>query len=340
MNRLALTLSTTLLVLVNTVSARTWYIMPDGTGDAPTIQAGIDSATTGDEVVLANGTFGGPGNRDIDYHGKAVTVRSESGDPAMCIVDCPGDYFEPHRGFYFNSGEGPGSVLEGVTITNAWAGGGLPDNLGGGVYCKNQSSPTIANCFFIRNHAERGGGAISCRDYSSPTLTNCVLASNSAGWYGGGLRCEDYSSPTFTNCTFWGNSAHYGGGVYCISWSSPILLNTIITLSTDGEAVYCYDGYGTCDPNLGCCDLYGNVDGDWVGCVADQCDTNGNFSACPSFCFAGAGDFHLCDGSPCAPGNHPDGYGCGLIGALDVGCSCGPTATETATWSAIKSRYQ
>ena len=34
-------------------SARTWYILPDGTGDAPTIQAGIDSAAIADTVLVA-----------------------------------------------------------------------------------------------------------------------------------------------------------------------------------------------------------------------------------------------------------------------------------------------
>ena len=45
--------------------SRTWHINSFGTGDAPTIQAGIDSAITGDLVSLADGTYTGTGNRDI-----------------------------------------------------------------------------------------------------------------------------------------------------------------------------------------------------------------------------------------------------------------------------------
>ena len=50
-----------LLVYPTALGARTWYITPDGTGDAPTIQAGIDSASTGDIVELADGFIALPG---------------------------------------------------------------------------------------------------------------------------------------------------------------------------------------------------------------------------------------------------------------------------------------
>jgi hypothetical protein len=41
-------------------------VAPDGSGDAPTIQAAIDSSAPQDVVELADGTFIGPGNRDLD----------------------------------------------------------------------------------------------------------------------------------------------------------------------------------------------------------------------------------------------------------------------------------
>ena len=93
-------------------------------------------------------------------------------------------------------------------------------------------------------------------------------------------------------------------------------------------------------PTLSCCDIYGNGEGDWVGCIADQLGVNGNFSACPSYCISGHLWPGLCDESPCLPGNHPDGYDCGLIGAQGEGCSCGVSQTEPSTWGAIKSMYR
>jgi hypothetical protein len=38
-------------------SARTWHVALDRSGDAPTIQAAVDSARSGDEVVLAPATY-------------------------------------------------------------------------------------------------------------------------------------------------------------------------------------------------------------------------------------------------------------------------------------------
>ena len=58
--------------------------------------------------------------------------------------------------------------------------------------------------------------------------------------------------------------------------SSVIVEKTIIAFNGPGSAFHSSDGTGVAI--LTCCDLYGNEGGDWVGIVADQADTNGNFS--------------------------------------------------------------
>lgn len=100
--------------------ARTWLIKDDGTGEAPNIQAGIDSAAAADTVLLVDGTYTGPGNREMNFNGKAITVRSESGDCNTCTIDCEGSSGDPHMAFTFNHGETSTSVLESITITGAY----------------------------------------------------------------------------------------------------------------------------------------------------------------------------------------------------------------------------
>ncbi|MHC4574299.1 MAG: S8 family serine peptidase [Planctomycetota bacterium] len=191
--------------------------------DYNTIQEAVDAAGPGGTIIVADGTYRGEGNRDIDLLGKVVTVRSENG-PNNCIIDCNGTETDQHRGFYFHNDEGPGSVVEGFTITNGY----IEYPYGGTIYCQ-YSSPTITNCKFIGNSMGYGGG-IYCYK-GGPRVSNCTFSGNWADWGGGGM--EVYKSPNppiITSCTFIGNSTERGGGGLLISKSSnPIVTNCTFT---------------------------------------------------------------------------------------------------------------
>lgn len=100
------------------VLAATHVVLPDGTGDFPTIQDAVDAATDGDVIELGDGTFTGEGNRNIEYLGKAITIKSQSGDPESCIIDAQGIEGESRRGFSFKVGDVPAARLESVKIIN------------------------------------------------------------------------------------------------------------------------------------------------------------------------------------------------------------------------------
>lgn len=92
-----------------------------------TIQAAINVSSNGDIITVAAGTHKGSGNRDIDFGGLAITVRSEDG-PDSCIIDC--EY--QGRGFYFHNDETRDSIVKGFTITRGSA------DVGGGFFLRTR----------------------------------------------------------------------------------------------------------------------------------------------------------------------------------------------------------
>jgi subtilisin family serine protease len=227
----------------------------------PTIQAAIDDASDGDTIWIADGQYSGEGNFDIDFKGKAITVKSENG-PENCIVDCR---FKG-RGFDFHSSEGENSVLDGVQIINGSAGrfgggirctasspkiinciiaGNTAGEYGGGICNSYNSSPVITNCTFSGNSAESlfsgsgSGGGVCNLFNSNPAITECTFSENFANYSGGGLYNSDSSNPTVSMCTFTANTARHGGGVYDCYDSRPSLKNCIFdkNLAEYGGAV-------------------------------------------------------------------------------------------------------
>ncbi|MFC1572634.1 hypothetical protein ACFL6M_03440 [Candidatus Eisenbacteria bacterium] len=285
-----------------------YIVNPDGTGDFATIQAAIDAAQVWDIIELTDGTFQGDGNRDIEFHGKAITVRSQNQDARSCIIDCEGSELEPHRGVVFLPGDQEAARLEGVTIRNGFA----PNGQGGAIYLSG-CAPTISGCTLDGNVAVYGG-AVHCENLSAAVFDHCTIVRNDAT-HGGGANC-DFSSASFVNCTFHANAAHGNGSpgacIECWSSADPRLENSIIANGSVGSGVACHDFASV---TLSCCNIHGNAAGDWVGaCAASQLGADGNISLAPFFCDPDNDDFHLWNYSPCSQER------CGLIGAWPVGC--------------------
>ena len=135
------------IALPGTSRSATYVVRPDGLGDYPDIQTAIYAAVDGDQIILSGGTFTGEGNRNLNYLGKAITIRSWNDEPRDCVIDCQ----RLGRGLVIQNGEGPASVLRGVTVSN-----GQPTFNGAGVYL-HESSPTFAHCIFEGDSASLGG---------------------------------------------------------------------------------------------------------------------------------------------------------------------------------------
>ena len=130
-----------------------------------TIQAAIDVAVNGDVIAADPGTY----HETIDFNGKSVTLGSTSGNPADTIIDGTGHYHVVQCVL----GEGPGTVLQGFTITGGSAFSSFPNDRGGGMFNFGGSSPTVENCVFSSNRATFGGGMFN--ENSSPTVTKLRL---------------------------------------------------------------------------------------------------------------------------------------------------------------------
>jgi hypothetical protein len=181
--------------------------------DHPTIQAGIEVATTGDTVLAQPGTY----FENIDFIGKAITVAS------MYITEADESYIhntiidgnQNGSCVKFESGEDINSVLDGFTVEHgsgaeAYIGSDL---IGGGIYVFD-SSPTVQNNIIQYNEAYSGAGLIATNTWeegtSRPYLKNCTFRYNHAFYYGGGI-CTRYQSTIYFDdeelCNIYFNNA-------------------------------------------------------------------------------------------------------------------------------------
>ena len=148
-----------LYVLVGLLAAPAWaQTTINVPGNAPTIQAAIDTAIDGDTVLVAPGTY----VENINFNGKAITVSS-SGGPATTIIDGS----KGAIAVSFVSGETRTSVINGFTIQNS----------GASMYPNNDPS-----VYFDGIKVSYTAACPGC--ISNPTITNNVITHN----YGYGIE--------------------------------------------------------------------------------------------------------------------------------------------------------
>jgi hypothetical protein len=329
-------------------------------GSSPTItECEVTECDDGGIICRANSS------PDISYCQVLNNVYKEGGGFSILENSSPqirhctvfGNSAPSGGGFFIRSESAPlieDCVIDSNFLTSVQASGG-----GVGI---RRALPVFNRCQITRNSATGSGGGFDIRDSATVVIDSSLIAGNATQddyGPGGGIYCElsrlqltssevsGNSAPGsdvlsdggglfvffadalyevgITGCTIAGNSTKAGGfgaGVYCY-FADPTIQKTIIAFNDNGKGLHCENS----NPTVSCTDIYGNDGGDAV------CGTSGtgNFSADPLFCDFASGDLSLQVGSPCAPGNHPGGAPCGLIGAYGYGpCNSGVEGEETA----------
>ena len=159
--------------------------------DQPTIQAGIDAAVDGDEVVVAPGTY----NENIDFSGKDIALHGAEG-PQVTIIEA----ILLGPAVRIDGGESQTATLEGFTVTHS------NNAVGQGMRILGDVATTINNCVFRDNIASQGGGML-ISNTTSTAIADCLFLKNTGTW-GGGIWSNSPAAISVTNTMFDNNLVH------------------------------------------------------------------------------------------------------------------------------------
>jgi len=203
-----LALVTLPLLAVPAAGARTWLVPQD----APTIQAAIDSAGTGDVIEIACGTYA---EHDLVLSGTDLTLRGAAPSADCVTIDAGG------AGRPLLVADATDVLLEGLTLTGADAG-----NYAGGGLAILRSAATVRDCAVVGNTSDAPGGGVWIKDSAPVTLQRCQVSEN-AGARGGGLEINA-SVVEVAESTVAANAATEGGGVTILAGADATFDDVVI----------------------------------------------------------------------------------------------------------------
>ena len=228
-----------LLAAAGPVWPATLHVCPDGSGQFPTIQAAADAAESGDLIELCGGTFEGPGNFDLDFGLKSLTLMSPYGNEStvIALAYLPPGAEEPEAHTGVTLGSGTATRIEGITIrgANHYRNGELHD--GGAIICPSGS--LVLEGVRIEGRwphgAVRGAGVFM--ESGSLVATDCVFFANKARQRGGAIYAGE-AHVQLVGCYFRGNSG-CGSGV------------VVLRSGTISDSVFEFNGSSYCRSNPG-----------------------------------------------------------------------------------------
>ena len=240
------------MFLTSAALADTWTVDDDGKADFDNIQAAVDAASDGDEIVVMPGTYTGSGDYAVNMNGKAILLRSQQG-PDKTIISGQGQRVV----IFCGNNETSSTTISGFKIVQG------NSTFGGGMRFSG-ASPIVENCIFENNTAVFGGG-IRALGGDTIHITDCQFRENTATFLGGAFMGKAVSV-TFSGCLIRDNYADQTGGVYVGSFGGS-MENSVICSNTNGQ-VYgvSYEG---CIVEDVCETSCGDVNGDEIVNVGD-----------------------------------------------------------------------
>ncbi|MCA9320944.1 MAG: hypothetical protein KDB53_09425 [Planctomycetes bacterium] len=246
-----------------------------------TIQSAINAAPIQSVVVVASGTY----NESISFLGKAIRVLGVQG-PISTTINAGG----ANTVVALDNGEGPGSILDGFTVT----GGQGTIGRAGGIQIDN--APVIRNCRVINNSGGLGAGGGIHTDGTS-RVENTRIAGNVGGANigvgrggAGGIHVANGSIDVFDSviANNTGGSSPSGpggaGGVFYNILDSAFLTRCAVSGNTGGSGAR--GGAG----GVGCT-------GDSGG-IVESCRVFQNTGGNGTTALGGAGGMQAISGSP------------------------------------------
>ena len=204
------------LCLISLLSATTWVVKQDGSGQFSQIQAAINAASHTDSIRVYPGTY----MENIDYGGKNIFIYSleySSGNPA-------------YRDSTIIDGNSNGSVIKCITATtNCGIYGftlqhgsgdiylpalGQPLPTGGGLFIMNGANLHITSCNIQDNKAHYGGGLFIHEAVAY--MKDCIVTNNFAA-SAGGILLSIQGQVVFdetSRCSVYNNTAAFAQDIY------------------------------------------------------------------------------------------------------------------------------
>jgi hypothetical protein len=332
--------------------AANWYadasVAVSGDGKTPatafkTIQQGIDAASSGDTVTVAEGTY----VENIKFNGKSVVLTSAVPSNPDIVAKTVIDGNKAGPVVSFSGTELECCVISGFTIRNGYSsnGGGIC----GGTW-DDRTRATIEHNVITQNSAESCGAGLA---FSRGVIQNNTISANTATWYGGGLyACDgtiEYNTVSgnsagdegggFHRCgglirynAILGNAANDNGGG--LDWCDGTIQNNVIARNSAGttgggldectgtfqnntvigNTSLSHGSFSNCLVTVLNCIIWGNTgDGllvEWLRpefcCIEGwTADGEGNISYNPHFVDPANGDYRLRSWSPCIDAGDP-----------------------------------